>query len=196
MKTLRLLFLLLVPLCLSFAANAQGIYGVNITASLGTQLVTPTSSGTTYSLHNVPVTDKTITEALFATGTTGAAKATDLAVVFSDGEIAVINTGSNNAYVATIAETGTNSSDYSYNYTGKVKTGESSGSVTLTEVESDFEFTIPGQPLQTTNVRLSAKYHIPSDTLAGLFMTFMGGGSISGTDTYFQGSVRQTGKVY
>ena len=195
MKTLKLLFLLLVPLCLSFAASAQALYGVNIAASLGTQVETPTSSGTTYSLHTVPVTNKTITEALFATGTTGAAKATDLAVVFTGGGIGVINTGSNNAFVATIAETGTNSSQYASFYTGKVKTGDTSGAAKIVEVESDFEFTIPGEPVQSTDVRLSATIHLGTSKITGLFMTFMGG-STSGTDTYFQGSAKQTSKVY
>jgi len=180
--------------CIS-AAYASTLYGMNITASLSTQVVTPTSSSTTASLHTVPVTTKNIIEAVFATGTTGAAKASDLALVFANGGIAVINTTSSNAVVATIAETGTDNNQYTTILTGKLLSD--ADIITETVVYSDFDFLLPGQATQRTGAKLSAKVRVSGTTekVSDLFITFTGG-STSGTATYFHGSARQNGKTY
>ena len=194
MKTCKLLFLLMIPLGISLAAYAQTLYGVNITASLGTEVITPSSSGTTGSLHNVAVTDKTITAALFATGTTGAAKASDLALAYDGNEIVVINTNSSNAVISTIAQTGSNASPYLDLFTGKLKSGAFEQTLTLDEVESDWEFSIPGQQLQTTAARIIAKFEVPASVIKDFSMSFMGG-SITGSNS-FVGIIKQNSKVY
>jgi len=192
---LIILMALTVGWFISAAYASVPLEGMNITASLSTQVVTPTSTGTTYSLHTVPVTTKSITQALFATGTTGAAKASDLALVFAGGGIAAINTSSSNAFVRTIALTGSNNTSYTLFLNGKAA---GSGAI-LTEsvVYSDFDFLLPGQATQRTGAKLSVKVRLSGTTekISDLFITFTGG-STSGTATYFHGSARQNGKTY
>jgi hypothetical protein len=182
--------LLLILSGVSALAVTPTFYGVTLSAALSTESV----SGTAASLSTVHVNNHTITDAVFATGTTGALKAADLALVFdSNGSVDVINTTStNNTVVATIAKTGT----ATLNPVAVVATSKSGFS--LTEAISDFEFTLPGvSNVQVTDLRLTGKTESGFSVFSKLIFTFFGGqGAISAGSTYFQGTIKQTGKVY
>ena len=193
-NVLRLGIALIILICGSSGANAAigTLYGANLSASLTTQ--TGSNGSTTVTVHTVHINNKSIIENVFATGTTGALKSSDLALVFNDSvSLEVINTTStNNQVVAMIATTGTNSSDNAIAPTTK------SGLLALTEAVSDYEFTIPTVPnVQQTNIRVTADANLTTFLISKAFISFNGGygTDISGA-TFFQGTVRQTGKKY
>jgi hypothetical protein len=155
---------------------------------LSTQIIT----GSTYSFTTQHINNHTITNALFSTGTTGAPKATDLAVVYGGGGVEVINTSSTNNIVAVIAQSGTNNATLG---------GIESSSKSLLSVNgaaTDFEFTLPGvSGTQTTIIHVTGKENPVTQAVSKLLYTFIGGhdfGSPGGT--LFQGTIRQTAKVY
>jgi len=193
MNALRTCIVSLVLLLMAHGTKALAVpptyYGVNLSASLSTE----TLSGTTYAIHTQHINNRTIAGALFSTGTTGAAKESDLVLVFDTGvNLSVINTSStNDAVIDVLATSGTNA----------VRNGVGSASksdLLLTEIASDYEFTLPQvSGTQVTNYKLSAKVNLSNADVAKLFLTFSGGeGTITAGATVFQGTMRQTGKVY
>lgn len=185
-------FLLSAPLLLiGSSVNALAVnpplYAVDLSASLTTQ----TTSGMTSTIHTVHVNNHTITDAIFATGTSGVLKASDLALVINNEvDLEVINT-SNASVVSVIATGGTNS------ITNAVVKSISSG-VAFIEARSDYEFTLPSVlNVQTTNIRLTATANLTTDVISKLEFSFAGGdGTDSSGATFFQGTVKHTGKVY
>ena len=186
---------LFIALGVNHASAADEYFGVNLSASLSTQAVSGGVPYPAYSLHTTHINNHTITQALFATGTTGAVKESNLILVANGtADIYVINTSStNDAVVATIAETGTNESATS------VATGKGSTPVyKLVNTISDYEFTVPTVTgTQVTNVRESYTLNLAADKIQNLFISFSGGqGSDSAGATLFQGTIKQTAKAY
>ena len=174
-------------------------YGVNLNAALTTQLVSTSTSGTTYSVHTTPVTSQSIINGIYNSGTTSAHQASDLAMVLaaSSGDIIIINTSGTDSTITTIGTTGSNNSGNEIAI-GTVKTGSTNSVISVSQTISDFEFTIPGvSPAQPTIARVSGKLHAPSNTISGLLISFSGGvGYLTAGGTYFQGTVKQNTKVY
>jgi len=170
-------------------ATTTTFYGMNISASLSTQVIT----GSTYSFTTQHINNHTITNTVFATGTTGAPKASDLAVVYgSIGGLSVINTSSTNNIVAVIAQSGSNSAT-----TGGILSSSKSF-LSITAATTDLEFTVPGvSGTQTTIVRVTAKENTVTGALSKALFTFFGGHNFdSPGGTFFQGTLKQTSKVY
>jgi len=195
MKTIAAFFVGTALLLILSGVNALAVtttfYGVTLSAALSTESV----SGSMASLSTVHVNNHTITNAVFASGTTGALKASDLALVI-DGEVNldVINTTStNNTVVAAIATTGT-----APVIPVAILVTSKSGTDSLTEATSDYEFTLPGVPtVQATDLRLTGKINLTKAVFSKLVMSFFGGhGALSAGSTFFQGTIKQTGKVY
>jgi hypothetical protein len=196
MKTICTLLLATAFLLIASRADSLAVtttfYGLNISATLSTDSV----SGSTYSFTTQHFNNHTITNAIFATGTTGAPKASDLAIVFGGTGIAVINTASTsstNKIIATIAMTGSNNTS-----SGELFSSTKSA-VKVTVSQTDLEFTLPGVPnVQITNFRLSEKVDFATGVMSKFLISFFGGysaSSIAGS-TLFQGTLMQDGKVY
>ena len=184
----------LAPLLVAFNVHAvasnNSLYGVNLSASLSTQSV----SGSTNSVHTAHVSNKTITDAVFLSSTTNVAKASDLALVIDNSlTLAVIDTSStNDAIVAVIAQTGSNATQSAISATTKT------GLLSLTESWTDHEFTLPGvATVQVTNFRITAKVNLVTQTISQMLISFDGGQQLNVAGaTYFQGTIKQTGKTY
>jgi len=165
-------------------------FGMQLSASLSTQA----ESGSNFSFTMTHVSNGTIIKTLFDSGTTGALKESDLALAY-DGvvDIDVINTSATNSVIAVIATTGTN-----LKAVGNIAKSNSKGVVTVTSAQSDFEFTIPGVPgVQTTDIRIVQKINEVTKAVSGISISFLGGsGSLSGGSTFFQGTLKETSKVY
>jgi hypothetical protein len=147
MKIMKALLMGVMVFLIASGVNAFGVtpkyYGMNLSASLSTQSV----SGSTYSFTTRHINNNTIINTLFDSGTTGALKASDLALAFGETGISVINTSATNQVIAVLAKSGTNSSQ-----PGEIATTTKTNA-TLTIAESGFEFTLPGVPdVQTADV--------------------------------------------
>jgi len=166
-------------------------FGVTLSASLSTQGIT----GTLASIKTVHVSNKTITDAVFSSGSSNAAKAGDLALVLDRNiDLVVVNTSSNEAVVAVIASTGTNQSNNAVFAVSKSQ-------LSILEEASDYEFTLPAalapNQRQVTNVHTTGKLSVPNANISKLDIMFSGGlGSGTLGATFFQGTLKQTSKVY
>ena len=188
MKFLARLTASLVLLFIATSAHAGSFkhYGVTIGGNLSTEVIT---SASTAKIQSTPVNNKTITSAIFASGTSGVLKASDLDIVFaeSSGQIQVIDK-SNEQLVRVLAVSGTTSTNTSLVATSK-------GNYIGTEILTDYEFSLPGaaNPEPTTFV-----LHVTENPVTGelfkLSASFIGGES-SGP-TIFQGTIKKSKTVY
>jgi len=193
MKTLSSLSfaaILLFTAATSHADPAGPFTGITFMASLSTESV----SGSTATLHTVHINNKTIADAIFGSGTTPALNATKLVLVLGQGStIYVIDTTSTNDTVVSQI-----SSPLGSEVACAVLSGNKPPVYNLTENASGYLFMLPGvaNP-QVANIHVTAKFNPSAGTLTKATFIFNGGnGSISAGATLFQGSFRQTSKVY
>jgi hypothetical protein len=197
MKTISALILSAALMHVAFSAHAgpspaKPYFGVTFSASLSTEVV----SGTVALIHTIHVNNKTITDAVFNSGTSGVLKAGDLSLVIDKYvNLLVVNTTStNDVIVSEIATTGT--TEFGCGVEATSKSG-----LSLIEAASDFEFTLPSaitpSGTQVTNLRLTGKLDPATQDISRVDLSFSGGqGTISAGSTIFQGTLRQTTKVY
>jgi hypothetical protein len=187
-----LIFALPIFVCCSIG-RAQPFYGVNLNASMVVMTGTgPMAIETKFAINNA-----NITKALFDSGTTTVAKASDLAVVEDAAtlDIDVIDTTNSNIVMGIMAD-GTDS------YTSQVYYPVKKG-YKVSESLSDQLFTAPQiSGTLTTDWNFTCTISLPSNTLYGLSVTFNGGNtilagpSLTQDPIYVQGTIQQTSKVY
>lgn len=178
----------LVLLFIATSAHAATFkhYGITIAGNLSTEVLT---SSSTAKIQSTPVNNKTITSAIFASGTSGVLKASDLDIVFAgnSAQIQVIDK-SNEQLVRVLAVSGTTSTNTTLIATSK-------GDYKATELVTDYEFSLPGAAnTEPTTLVLHVTFNPVTDAVSKLSASFIGGES-SG-QTIFQGTIKKSKTVY
>ena len=157
-----------------------------INGTIYTQMLTGTSSAV---LKAQKIDNATILAKLVTTGTYTGLAAKDLAIVFKDADLEVINK-TTLAPVYELATTGPDSTT-----TSSITYGNAAKFFFITETLTDYEFSLPGSATEQTSLYLHAKLKPDFSRILNVHFTFQGGAG-SGSENQFIGSVHSTKKVY